>query len=151
MNTFHFNSRADGIFADGFRDRDGLPVRDTFVYQLRARMIGANGRNWSRSQSANLAGSLSSAEMNAIMSEADHPHVRVEFDMHYYGGNHEGTGQHVYVPEALIDLMEGDVAAAFSKFTRIDPLHMVSYADDQRFDADGAPLEELEHTAERCK
>jgi hypothetical protein len=150
MNSYHFNNRARGIFAEGFRDRDGAPVGDTFVAQLRAKMVGASGRNWSKAQNAELAASLSSAEMNAIMSDPDHPHVKVEFDMSYYGGNYAGIGTHVYVPESLIDLMDGDVAAAFSKFARIDAVHMVSYTADERFDADGQPLEELELAAERC-
>lgn len=150
MNSYHFNNRAAGIFAEGFRDRDGAPVRDTFVSQLRARMVGAAGRNWSKSQNAELAASLTSAEMNAIMSDVDHPHVCVEYDMNFYGGSYSSVGQHVYVPEALVDLMDGDVAAAFAKFTRIDQVHMVSYVGDQRFNGDGEPLEDLEHAAEHC-
>lgn len=150
MNSYHFNIRADGIFAEGFRDRDGAPIRDTFVAQLRAKMIGAAGLNWSKSQNAELAASLSSAEMNAIMSDVDHPHVCVEYDMNFYGGNYSSVGENVYVPESLIDLMDGDVAAAFAKFTRIDAVHMVSYVSDQRFDGNGEPFEELEHATEHC-
>lgn len=150
MKPFHFNIRANGIFADGFVDRDGVPVGDTFVYQLRAKMVGAAGRNWSKSQNAELAASLSSAEMDAIMSPVDHPHVQVEYDTSFYGGNYAGHGQRVYVPEALIDLVGGDVAAAFAKLARIDAVHMVGYTGDERFDADGEPLEEFALEAERC-
>lgn len=92
MNSYHFNNRAAGIFADGFRDRDGAPVGDTFVARLRAKMVGTAGRNWSKSQNAELAASMSSAGMNAIMSDVDHPHVRVEFDRNYYGGNYGSVG-----------------------------------------------------------
>jgi len=148
MKPFHFNIRANGTFADGFFDCDGEPVRDTFVYQLRAKMIGTAGRNWSASQSAILAASFSSAEMDAIMSPADHPHVQVEYDTSFYGGNYAGHGQLVYVPEALIDLVDSDVAAAFAKLTRVDAVHMVGYTGDERFDADGEPLEEKQ--PERC-
>ncbi|MBY0240066.1 MAG: hypothetical protein K2X55_12195 [Burkholderiaceae bacterium] len=148
MNSYHFNNRANGIFAEGFRDRDGTPVGDTFVWRLRAKMVGAAGRNWSSSQNAELAASLSSAEMNAIMSDVDHPHVCVEYDMNFYGGNYSSIGKHVYVPEALVDLVDGNVAAAFSKFTRIDAVHMVSYVGDQRFGGDGDPLEEIEYATE---
>lgn len=150
MTSFHFNIRANGIFADGYRDQDGAPVRDTFVYQLRAKMVGAAGRNWSQAQNAALATSLTSAEMNAIMSDADHPHVQVEFDTNFYGGSYSGRGEHVYVPEALIDLMGDDVAAAFAKLTRIDAVHMVGYTGDQRFDADGEAFGEFEVAAETC-
>ena len=59
VKPFYFNIRANGIFADGFVDRDGMPVRDTCVYQIRAKMVGAAGRNWSKSQHAELAASLS--------------------------------------------------------------------------------------------
>jgi hypothetical protein len=150
MKSFDFNIRANGIFADGFLDRDGVPVRDTFVYQLRARMVGTAGRNWSKSQNTELAASLSSAEMDAIMSPADHPHVQVEYDTNFYGGSYAGQGQHVYVPEALIDLVDGDVGAAFAKLARIDGVHMVGYTGDERFDADGQPLEEIALEVERC-
>lgn len=150
MSSYHFNNRAEGIFAEGFFDCDGKPVRDTFVWQMRAKLVGIAGRNWSRAQNADLAASFSSAEMNAIMCEIDHPHVRIEFDMDYYGGDYTSVGQHAYVPEALIDLLGGDVAAALAKFKRIDPVHMVGYSGDERFDADGEPLEEFEVAAERC-
>lgn len=150
MKPFHFNIRANGIFADGFADRDGVPVGDTFVYQLRAKMVGTAGRNWSKSQNAELAASLSSAEMDAIMSPADHPHVQVEYDTNFYGGDYAGRGQLVYVPEALIDLVGGDVGAAFAKLARIDAVHMIGYTGDERFDVDGEPLEEFAMEAERC-
>lgn len=150
MTSFYFNNRSNGIFADGYRDRDGAPVGDTFVSRLRAKIVGTAGRNWSKAENAALAANYSSAEMDAIMSEPDYPHVRVEFDRNFYGGNYAGLGEHVFVPEALIDVMEGDVAAAFAKFTRIDAVHMVGYTGDERFDADGEPLGELEFAAERC-
>jgi len=150
MKPFHFNIRANGIFADGFVDRDGAPLRDTFVHQLRAKLVGAAGRNWSKSQNTELAASFSSAEMDAIMSPADHPHVQVEYDTNFYGGDYAGQGQYVYVPEALIDLMDGDVGAAFAKLARVDAVHMVGYTGDERFDADGEPLEEFNLEAERC-
>lgn len=150
MTSFYFNIRSNGIFADDYRDRDGAPVGDTFVARLRAKIVGTAGRNWSKAQNAALAASYSSAEMDAIMSAPDHPHVRVEFDRNFYGGNYGALGEHVFVPEALIDVMDGDVAAAFAKFTRIDAIHMVGYAGDERFDADGQPLEEFELATERC-
>lgn len=150
MKPFHFNIRANGIFADGFVDRDGAPLRDTFVHQLRAKLIGAASRNWPKSQTAELAATFSSAEMNAIMVPADHPHVKVEYDTSYYGGAYAGQGHSVYVPEALIDLLDGDVGAAFAKLARIDAIHMVGHLGDERFDADGEPLEEFALAAERC-
>jgi hypothetical protein len=148
MTSFHFNIRANGIFADGYLDRDGAPVRDTFVYKLRTRMVGAAGLCWSKSQNAALAASLSSAEMDAIMSDADHPHVQVEFDTGFFGGDYTGVGDHAYIPEALVDLLDGDVGAAFAKLTRIDAVHIVRYVGDQRFDAYGDPLGVLELAAE---
>jgi hypothetical protein len=150
VKPFYFNIRANGIFADGFVDRDGMPVRDTFVYQIRAKMVGAAGRNWSKSQHAELAASLSSAEMDAIMSPADHPHVQVEYDTNFYGGHYAGQSEHFYVPEALIDLAGGDVAAAFAKLARVDAIHMVGYTSDERFDAAGEPLEGATLQAPSC-
>lgn len=150
MKTYDFNLRASGIFADGFVDRDGKPVRDTFVYQLRAKIIGVGGLNWSKAQNAALAKSLSSTEMDAIMSPMDHPHVQVEYNTSFYGGNHSGQDMCVHVPEALIDLANGDVVAAFATMTRIDPVHVLGYCSDRRFDGDGTAQNEPESPAPPC-
>lgn len=150
MKLFEFNIRANGIFADGFVDRDGAPVRDTFVSQLRAKMIGPAGLAWSKSQNAAFAASLSSAEMNAIMSPVNHLHMRVEFDTSFYGGDYTGQGEYAYVPEALVDVAGGDLPAAFAMLTRIDSVHIVSYESEERFDADGQLLEEAELALDRC-
>ncbi|WP_176331406.1 hypothetical protein [Burkholderia vietnamiensis] len=57
------NDTALGIFADGYRDRDGLPVRDTFAYSLRAEIHGAAARDWPKERLARWVGSFSTAEM----------------------------------------------------------------------------------------
>lgn len=67
-SCFVFNDRTRGIFADGYEDRDGLPVGDTFAYRLRAQLHGAAARNWTKEQNAALVASYSSAEMNEIMN-----------------------------------------------------------------------------------
>lgn len=143
MTNFYFNNRAAGIFADDYVDRDGAPVGDTFVWRLRAKLVGMPGRDWSRDQHAAFVANFSSAEMNAMMCEPEDPHVEVEFDRNYRGGDYDGVGQHVYVPEALVDLLDGDVAAAFAKFTGLDAVNMV-YASEERVDAHGEPLEHAE-------
>lgn len=150
MSNFHFNNRAAGIFMDGYVDSEGAPVGDTFVWRMRAKLVGVSGRDWSTSQNAAFAASFTSAEMNAIMSAPDDPHVQVEFDRNYHGGEYAAVVEPVYVPEALIDLLDGDVAAAFAKFTLLDRAHMVGYTGDERFDANGEPLELLDHSTERC-
>ncbi|ARL04371.1 hypothetical protein [Burkholderia pseudomallei] len=57
------NDTALGIFADHYRDRDGLPVRDTFAYLLRAEIHGAAARDWPKERLARWIGSFSTAEM----------------------------------------------------------------------------------------
>lgn len=146
MTNFPFNNRAAGIFADGYVDRDGAPVGDTFVWRLRAKLVGMPGRDWSRDQHAAFVAKFSSAEMSAMMCEPEDPHLQVVFCRNYRGGYYTGAGEHVYVPETLVDLLDGDVAAAFTKFTGLDAAHVVSYSGDERFDAHGEPLEMLEHS-----
>jgi hypothetical protein len=137
----HFNNRANGIFADGFTDRDGRPVADTFVYQLRAKLIGTLGRNWTKDMNAKLSSRFSSDELAAIMSPDDAPHIRVEYDKNFYGGNYNQVGAFAFVPEQLVDVLAGDVEAAFEMMFSVDRVHVVSITGDERFDADGAAVE----------
>jgi hypothetical protein len=65
---FPFNDRSRGIFADGYTDRDGLPVGDTFAYRLRAAIYGAAGRDWPKARLADWIRTLSSAEMDAMIA-----------------------------------------------------------------------------------
>lgn len=138
----HFNDRTQGVFAEGYKDRNGLPVGDTFAYMLRAKVFGAAARNWSKEQLARFVARFSSDEMAAIMVPLEAAHLRVEFDKSFYGGAYGKVGDFAYVPQALVDTMGGNVHAAFEKMFDIDPIHIVNYCSDERFDADGVPLEE---------
>lgn len=138
---FSFNNRAEGIFADGFKDRDGLPVRDTFGYQLRAKLVGRAGRAYSREQNAALVAKYSSAEMNAMMStDLNAPHYRVEYHRNFFGGSSSKVGDIAYVPVALVELREGDVPAAFELMYQIDRVHVMSFDGEEFFDAEGQAL-----------
>lgn len=65
---FEFNDRRRGIFADGYTDRDGLPVGDTFAYRFKAMLYGRDARDWSKEQLSKLVSGYSSSEMDAIMN-----------------------------------------------------------------------------------
>jgi len=64
------------------------------------------------------------------------PHIRVEYDLAYYGGDYSGVGQFVLIPEGLTFAFSG-VEEAFEKVTGYNRRHMVHYSTDERFDADG--------------
>lgn len=65
--TFHFNDRANGIFADGYKDRNGLPVGDTAAYQMKARLFGRPARDWTKEMITELVSRHSSAEIAQIL------------------------------------------------------------------------------------
>lgn len=66
MRTYPFNDRSYGIFADHFRDRDGLPVGDTTGYTLRATLHGRSGRDWGVERTAALVAEYSSRQIQQI-------------------------------------------------------------------------------------
>lgn len=72
MNThaqFDFNDRSNGIFIDGYKDRDGLPVADTFAYRLKAYLHGDDAAKWTKEQTAALVAKYSSIQMELIMKQ----------------------------------------------------------------------------------
>ncbi|MDL5034273.1 hypothetical protein QRD43_20395 [Pelomonas sp. APW6] len=62
-----FNKRSSGIFANDFRDRDGLPVGDTFGASLRAFVHGRDARDWPLARTAQWIATYSSDEMANLM------------------------------------------------------------------------------------
>ena len=67
-------------------------------------------------------------------------YIIVEWDPTYYGKLHTGTSYSELVPRKLIE-MEGSVAAAFQKQSFQDPVHIISYNEDELFDEKGKPLD----------
>ena len=68
------------------------------------------------------------------------PCTQVEYDDDFWGGDYSGEGKHVYVPEALIHALDGDIDLAFGKFTHKDPIHVITYAADEVYSAAGEPF-----------
>lgn len=67
MRLYPFNERSNGIFANDFRDRDGLPVADTFGATMRAVLHGREARDWPLAQTAKLVAEYSSDQMARLM------------------------------------------------------------------------------------
>lgn len=141
---YHFNDRSMGIFADGYKDRNGVPVGDTFASSFRAKIVGFPGINWTNKQKALLIAMYSSQEMAAIMDvDANTPHIKVEFDLNYFGGDYSGTGDIVLIPVALVDAVGGDVHAAFEKLTRYSAANVVYFNSDEQYNDRGTLLEDM--------
>jgi hypothetical protein len=67
MATQHsFNDRSNGIFADHYQDKNGVPVGDTFAYLLRARLYGVAGRDWPKEKLADFLRHYTSDQLAAI-------------------------------------------------------------------------------------
>jgi hypothetical protein len=60
---------------------------------------------------------------------------KVEFDPTYRGGNYSGVGNFALIPAELVDAK--GMSAAFLQTTGHSPVHIVHYAEDLRFNADG--------------
>jgi hypothetical protein len=68
LQLLAFNQRDQGIFADGFRDRSGLPVSDTAGARLRASLYGRSGRDWPVAKTAQLVASYSSKDIASLLA-----------------------------------------------------------------------------------
>ena len=74
VQKFPFNDRSQGIFLDGYVDRDGLPVGDTAAYLMRARMYGRPARDWTKEMIAELVSRHSSAEIAEVLGSRIPPY-----------------------------------------------------------------------------
>lgn len=74
-------------------------------------------------------------------------YIRVEYDTLYTGGNYEGVGNFVYIPESLVEqaaracekdgIKEDPVHFAFRKQTHMDSMHIIHYSSEERYTEDG--------------
>lgn len=75
------------------------------------------------------------------------PHIQVEYDPLYTGGDYTGVGQFALVPISLIDACEkvtgaeDVVAMAFRKHTKLDSMHIIHYTKDEIYDQHGDLIE----------
>lgn len=64
----------------------------------------------------------------------DEEFIEVEYDEEYTGGNYSDVGNHTYIPVSLVDAI--GLEHAFKEITGIDPIHIVSYNEDERYTCD---------------
>ena len=65
------------------------------------------------------------------------PHIRVEYDTEYYGGDYNKVGQFAFIPEGLYPFVYPTVEEAFEAYTGINRQHVIHYSSDERFFPDG--------------
>lgn len=65
------------------------------------------------------------------------PHIRVEYDTEYFGGDYNRVGQFAFIPEGLYPFVYETVEEAFEAYTGINRQHVVHYSSDERFFPDG--------------
>jgi hypothetical protein len=66
------------------------------------------------------------------------PHIRVEYDLEFAGGNYDKVGRFYYVPVAAANAA-GSVEEAFKRLSGYDPMHIIHYSPDEWYDQDGEP------------
>jgi hypothetical protein len=75
-------------------------------------------------------------ELQRIGVRYDGPHVRIEYDLAYEGGDYSVVGQFAYVPASLVEELV-DLEAAFEAMTGYDRNHIIHYSPDELYDAEG--------------
>lgn len=82
------------------------------------------------------------------------PCVKVEYDTTYTGGDYNGVGSFVYIPEELIEASLAELSMigphdyedalhlAFRKQTHLDSMHIVHYTSDEAYTPDGELIEQ---------
>jgi hypothetical protein len=77
------------------------------------------------------------------------PHIRVEYDTHYTGGDYTDVGDYAYIPSALVEQM--GVERAFYKTTDINSIHIVHWSADELFTAAGDSFEHAQADADAAE
>jgi len=81
----------------------------------------------------------------------EEPHIKVEYDTSYTGGNYSDVGDFAYIPVSLIDAFideshdecfETALHAAFRKLTHLDSMHIVNFNSEERFTESGEAIPE---------
>lgn len=71
------------------------------------------------------------------------PHIKVEYDPLYTGGDYAGTGQFVLIPLSVIEASKAETSAddvvglAFRKHTKQDSMHIIHYTMDEVYNQAG--------------
>lgn len=77
--AYFFNDRLEGIFADHYHDKFGVPVGDIFASNLRAKIYGVMGLEGDvKTRTANIVKSLSSDALEQLSCMLDHRIPSVE-------------------------------------------------------------------------
>jgi len=71
------------------------------------------------------------------------PHIQVEYDKDFWGGDYSKVGTFSYVKVSEIERL-GSVEAAFRSKTGSDPVHIIHYSEDDLYDANGNRLEDAQ-------
>lgn len=61
-----FTIRSNGIFVDEYTSKDGLPVRDTFAYRLKASLFGDAAKNLPKNETASLVRTFTAPELEQL-------------------------------------------------------------------------------------
>ncbi len=72
--------------------------------------------------------------------EVEVSHIKVEYDLKFYGGGYAGVGQFVYINASLC--AEIGVQQAFQQETSVSPCHIIHYSEDELFTKDGDPYDD---------
>lgn len=67
------------------------------------------------------------------------PHIQVEWDRSYWGGDYSGVGRFAYLP--FNGLTDENLPERFREVTGHDPVHIIHYTFDELYDEHGEPIE----------
>ncbi len=74
----------------------------------------------------------------------DQPHISIEYDESYSGGNYNKVGDRVYIPKAVFDRFEQDEKKTFEWWTGLNPVHIIHCCPDDLYMVDGQEWESNE-------
>ncbi len=75
------------------------------------------------------------------LCQPEREHLRIEYDRSYSGGDYSDVGEFVLIPFEEIGPGRVGVEKAFEKRTGLHRRNIVHYCRDERYDADGDPIQ----------
>jgi len=124
-------------------DDDGNQIESIYeIDTLTREQIVEQVPNWIERVKAQSENAEEKANMAVAAGFNNTPHIKVEYDLNWDGGNYTSVGQFAYVPVALIEAYGGmndnAVWQAFKRYTGHDFNHVVNYESTQLFNDNGS-------------
>ena len=128
--SIHKSHRIQEIqFAQGWTDETLLDLCLEFINNGYSTEYDMSFENWLQEKANEENKQFNPVNPNEV------EFIEVEYDTDYYGGDYSDVGQTAMIPADLAERI--GMGMAFRQTTGFDPIHIIHYSPDKRYNKDG--------------